>query len=1055
MSLNLSEKIKIAYKKLKSSVYFDKTLLPLRNDIVEHASSDIDEKLEYIAECLENPDDSKWIEYSNGILDEINVLVYPKLLDEISNEQIIFNSDNEAIRLKQAQYFIDLPVEGHILGILWILSIGLTIDDRNISENPRMYEHSYGNRLRKTLTNKDSKDITYSPYLFEPYFSQYEKWRDQALEYAKEKLENKQDTLVLSLDFKSFFYSVDISKNEFFSLLPKEYENWENRIHNFVYQVLQTYSKLVSQISVNSELKIKERTILPIGFHPSYILSNWVLTPFDDAVIKQVNPVYYGRYVDDIIIVDKVEKNSPLRKIANGNSSNDSRLTVKDIIKYYFMSCNADRAERIAYETESQIFVKLNDNELTPRQKAEDAVVYRINPNIFMPEQADDCNPDIQIQNEKIKVFYFRESSTRALLDCFKSQIAQNASEFRHLPDIEPILNENDYSEIYRLIGDGSPNKLRDVCGVKINKFNLSKFLGKYTKAGAMIRDKKENAFDKELLTIFNKRDLIENYTIWERLLEIMIINERYANYESLVKQMVDAIVSLEIPIDIVKFSDIAINHKYALIKTLYDVICRTAALCWGTQMAKAIQKITKYAEEQLRDMCFPTKKINQMRKDYCIHRMVNKYVMPLLIDCLKKDIFTDDPGKRNLCKWEDVSNHILPDWEINVEYKYYPYIITPQEISFTLASSDIKTIKPLYNPQQQCAIINELYRIMNYPNINIQNIECDDSDFALDKIKVARHSPNHGREDPGAGGSYGIYIESPSTDNITVAIGNAHLSERDFVNALTGHPNRSSDRYTQLKKLLSFAIDEKVEMLVLPECYLPWEWVPIVSRFCANNQIAIITGVEHVVSGDKVYNITAVMLPYSHETYKYAHVVFHQKAHFSPEEKRNITGYRLEPFNGNEYHLFQWHDVWFPVYCCFELASIRDRAIFQTIADLVVAVEWNKDIPYFSNIIESLCRDLHCYCIQANSSNYGDSRVISPSKTELRDIIKTKGGTNSAILVDKINIKALREFQFKEYELQRQDERYKPTPPEWNHEIVRAKQEGTLWEYLINNRYF
>ena len=110
----------------------------------------------------------------------------------------------------------------------------------------------------------------------------------------------------------------------------------------------------------------------------------------------------------------------------------------------------------------------------------------------------------------------------------------------------------------------------------------------------------------------------------------------------------------------------------------------------------------------------------------------------------------------------------------------------------------------------------------------------------------------------------------------------------------------------------------------------------------------------------------------------------------------------------------FGWHNVWFPVYCCFELASIQDRAIFQEYADMVVAVEWNKDVPYYSNIIESLSRDLHCYCVQVNSSDYGDSRIVAPKDSVSKDIIKTKGGQNSCILVDTIDIKSLRDFQMR-----------------------------------------
>ena len=72
-------------------------------------------------------------------------------------------------------------------------------------------------------------------------------------------------------------------------------------------------------------------------------------------------------------------------------------------------------------------------------------------------------------------------------------------------------------------------------------------------------------------------------------------------------------------------------------------------------------------------------------------------------------------------------------------------------------------------------------------------------------------------------------------------------------------------------------------------------------------------------------------------------------------------------------YPLFIWNGIWFSVYCCYELADICDRALFKSYSDLMIAVEWNKDTNYYSNIIESLSRDMHCFCVQVNSSGYGD----------------------------------------------------------------------------------
>ena len=106
------------------------------------------------------------------------------------------------------------------------------------------------------------------------------------------------------------------------------------RVNRFVFKVISTYSdRLRDAIGMGSELQIGNRNVLPIGFLPSNILGNWILTGFDDAIIEKWNPVYYGRYVDDIIIVDKVERNSPLYKKARKKKSSE-RLTSDDVIHY-------------------------------------------------------------------------------------------------------------------------------------------------------------------------------------------------------------------------------------------------------------------------------------------------------------------------------------------------------------------------------------------------------------------------------------------------------------------------------------------------------------------------------------------------------------------------------------------------------------------------------------------------------------------------------------------------------------------------------------------------
>ena len=123
--LNLCDYIRMAYKKLKASVYFDKTQLVLLNKIVNFEAAGVEDALTKLEAKLTGKKEI-WNSCESGILSKVGTLVYPKELHDCSKEDedhgdkeeyVIFNMDNEPIKLERAQYFIDLPVEGHILAV--------------------------------------------------------------------------------------------------------------------------------------------------------------------------------------------------------------------------------------------------------------------------------------------------------------------------------------------------------------------------------------------------------------------------------------------------------------------------------------------------------------------------------------------------------------------------------------------------------------------------------------------------------------------------------------------------------------------------------------------------------------------------------------------------------------------------------------------------------------------------------------------------------------------------------------------------------------------------
>ena len=277
-----------AYKKLKSNAYYDKTNLHLRDRIAEAENTPgltIEERLERLYQAFTEPSRMKWEQEKDNILKSISCRILPKKIRNTKKERqaetdgiLISGVPAKQIRLGEAQYFIDMDLEGMILGVLWIMMIGWQLD--------KAYTNCYGNRIRKTLYNEFSKEPTFSPALFEPYFQNYESWRDQALTLAQ-KCMQQDDVLILTLDFKRYYYSVDVSEEFMKEVLAgvkgsSDYsEKYLSRINDFVYCVIKRYSEVYREYSGEKEM----RNILPIGFLPSGVLANECLKKFDTAIL--------------------------------------------------------------------------------------------------------------------------------------------------------------------------------------------------------------------------------------------------------------------------------------------------------------------------------------------------------------------------------------------------------------------------------------------------------------------------------------------------------------------------------------------------------------------------------------------------------------------------------------------------------------------------------------------------------------------------------------------------------------------------------------------------
>ncbi|MCF3651772.1 hypothetical protein [Synoicihabitans lomoniglobus] len=231
-----------------------------------------------------------------------------------------------------------------------------------------------------------------------------------------------------------------------------------------------------------------------------------------------------------------------------------------------------------------------------------------------------------------------------------------------------------------------------------------------------------------------------------------------------------------------------------------------------------------------------------------------------------------------------------------------------------------------------------------------------------------------------------------------------------------------------------------RIDLLILPEVSVPHAWATFITRWAREHQIGVVCGLEHRIDrSGNAWNELLAALPYRAPNGTKACVpVLRLKRHYSPYETFVLDNNSLtvaDRPNKSLYQLIQWRGASFALYNCYELTSLVDRSLFKARVDFIVASEYNPDVSYFSNIVESAARDLHCFVVQVNSADFGDSRVVSPAPTEKQknSPLRIKGGDNQTFLTMELPLKRLRDHQRLGYGLQKDSKEFKPTPPDFS----------------------
>ncbi|MDQ1150328.1 hypothetical protein QE382_002312 [Sphingobacterium zeae] len=1024
------EEVFLAYKKLKNYYYNDNTSLFIKQRIAE-----FEEEIEYgenferslsikfksVLKIL-NSSNSKICNYLREV---IGCKVTPKSLLGKKGNLLTNRTNSEDILLDRINYFIDAPVEVHLISVLWITKIGVHL-------NKLIDEDNYAYKLEIIEDDDEKESLVNGFRIFKPYYLQYQSWRDNAIGAAEKILSEKKDAVILSLDVKDYFHSVRMNFDKLEEDLSKSGIEVRSspklsKLFDLVPMINEVYTDCLNGLSNDSF----DFPILPIGLLSSGVLANYYLNDFDKKIKKTLNPVYYGRYVDDIMIV-----------LTNTRVSQKSISPVNRFLNDYFVKrrlLSFDLSEimdnfffKDTNETNVPFFVDVSVSDIDPENVDYYVFLHHANQIKFKIKGYD----SLRIQSSKVMLQDFHYNESPALINKFKKNIEKNRSEFRYLPNEDEIDKEFD-EEAFSMQYNDSINKLRSVKEFREDKYGASKYLAAKIFTSSLTEKSKKNKKDNnQILTFFKGEIGIDFHTLWEKVATFFVVNNEH---ESLFKFF----NKTRIAINNIRYknspnSDLERKIRQDLLEYLKISIAISIAYHLKFNLFK-FSKINN-CDVDIRILAESFRKANLFRNTWVSIPALN-YTKYLSTEDFGSNLLERERSKINkdfidgnldLCTRSiKLAPRYVQFHEINI-LKIYQTLSSIKNTTDRVSSDIVEIPNAAFNDYWR---INFQWKCIDYDQVKVDALRKLYFEIKGDKLrdenKTVRVFSTTGKE----------------TKDKKIALANVKMNPQDIELSFRNKANVKKERREQLFRLMNEVEKEEADIFVLPEVSIPCEWVTLLCHQSKKSNTCIIAGLEHWVNDAKIaFNLMAVVLPIEKGPYRTCLINLRLKNHYSPEENKLLKGNRLlVPRDISKdykkvYTLFNWRGVYFSTYNCFELADIHDRALFKSKVDFIVASEYNRDIYYFSDIAGSWVRDLHCYFIQVNSSDFGDSRVLQPSSSIDRNILQIKGGENSSIIIGKLKIDKLREFQRKDHYLQKEDGTFKPTPPDFEVDNVEKR---------------
>lgn len=849
-------------------------------------------------------------------------------------------------------------VDFHVLSALWMLKAGHRYD-------AKLSECAYGNRLRRKA------DDTVNPLSigsFIPYLKPFRDWRDNGIRALKSAIGDGKDVVAVTADVSSYYHKLNpgfMLDADFLKAIDLELTEDEKRLTQTFVQALERWAQLTPL-----------RNGLPVGLPASGVVANMALIELDRIIEREVVPLYYGRYVDDILLA--MEDVSGFAK-------------QQDVWEWLFRRADG--------------MLKWADKDAGSGVS-------------FAPSYLSDSR--IQFSNKKNKVFLLAGATGKALLESIAHQVHRRASEWRALPD----LPENPQAIATALVeatqNDGeAADSLRKADSVS---FKRARFAIKLRDFEAYERDLPPQAW------AAHRRAFLEAFTRHVLVLPTLF---DLADY-------VPRVLRLATACEDFKLLRTMLDRLFAVVDQVArscDISIKACPStdCPGTD--DVIMRWSKHVEGMVVDnikASFPYRLSRTGKRDWQRHmasaeelaERLNIEFAPAELKACQREYFVHDLAHLPF-RFVGLSPQLVGRRDLPPR-RSIAVLSSPEELLPPAIISGIRHVAKLMRCSQNeglpigllCAArpldTHELYLLHPSPYLASNQAEVSEAILALRGFSIEKAMPCVEKDS---------LLQVPlarSSSKYRIGVSSWKTDIRSWVAAVMRDEDPDTTRYRRLTYLLNEVLGSPTPMdyLILPELSVPSHWFMRAAQKLRGKGISLICGVEYAHQrGRKVSNQVWAALPHDGLGFPSLAIYRQDKQRPALHEERELfrlAGLALRPVNAwRTPPVIRHGSFQFALLVCSELTNIAYRSALRGQIDALFVPEWNQDTTTFDALVESAALDIHAYIVQCNDRQYGDSRIRVPhGKSWMRDIVRLKGGENDYFVVGEIDVAALRAFQ-------------------------------------------